>query len=112
MDTVTNMQDCIDACTNCHQACLQTAMTHCLQMGGRHVAPDHLRLMFDCAAVCELSANLQLSGSPFADRLCGVCAEVCHACALSCRDLDGMEECLRACEVCEHSCREMARMAA
>ncbi|MYN17835.1 four-helix bundle copper-binding protein [Rugamonas sp. FT107W] len=107
MEITSAMQDCIDACDNCHQACLQTALTHCLEMGGRHVEPNHFRLMLDCAAVCEMSANLQLSGSRFSSRICALCADICHACALSCLELDGMEECVRACEACEHSCHQM-----
>jgi hypothetical protein len=56
-------------------------------MGGKHVEPKHFRLMMDCATICEASANLQLGGSPFSARLCALCADVCHACALSCREL-------------------------
>lgn len=107
MESAPDMQDCIDACANCHQACLQTALTHCLQVGGRHVEPEHFRLMMDCASICESCANLQLSGSPYAPRLCALCADICHACALSCLALDGMEECARACEACEHTCHKM-----
>jgi hypothetical protein len=108
IDEPPDMQDCIDACTNCHQACLQMAMTHCLQMGGGHVAPNHFRLMMDCAEICALSARLQLSDSPYSSRVCAMCADVCHDCALSCMELDGMEECVRACEHCERSCRAIA----
>lgn len=108
MSNQPDMQDCIDACTNCYQACQQTALTHCLQMGGRHVAPGHFRLMIDCAEICRTSAALQLAASPFSARLCALCADVCHACAESCRELDGMEDCLQACEHCENTCREMA----
>jgi len=108
MDQIPDMQDCIDACTNCHQACLQTALRLCLHMGGKHVEPEHFRLMIDCATICEVSANLQLSGSPYSARLCALCADICHACALSCRELDGMEDCVRACQACEKTCREMA----
>jgi len=107
-DAPPDMQDCIDACTNCHQACWQTAMTHCLKMGGAHVAPDHFRLMMDCAEICAASAKLQLAGSRYSASLCALCAEVCHDCAISCMELDGMEECVRACEHCERGCREMA----
>ena len=107
MDTTVEMQDCIDACENCHQACWQTALTHCLEKGGRHVEPAHFRLMLDCAAVCELSAKLQLGGSRFSTRLCALCADICHECAMSCMELDGMEECVRACEACERSCHAM-----
>ncbi len=28
-----DMQSCIAACTECHNICLQMAMTHCLQLG-------------------------------------------------------------------------------
>ena len=44
MNTKT-MQSCIDACTKCYQTCLQTAMNHCLETGGKHVEPSHFRLM-------------------------------------------------------------------
>jgi len=103
-----DMQACIDACVNCHQVCLQTAMTHCLNMGGPHVEPGHFRLMNSCAEICAVSANLQLSGSSFSERLCALCADVCTACADSCRELDGMEDCERACKRCAASCHSMA----
>ena len=103
-----DMQSCIDACSTCHQVCLQMAMTHCLDRGGQHVEPAHFRLMINCAQVCETSVNLQLSGSPFSAQHCQLCADVCEACADSCRSLDGMEECVRACEACAASCRNMA----
>ncbi len=105
-----SMQACIDACTKCHQTCLQMAMTHCLPMGGKHVESDHFRLMVNCAELCQVSANLQLSGSTYSSRLCAVCAEVCQACADSCRDLDGMDSCVQACDTCAASCRNMSAM--
>src|SRR5262245_26450794 len=43
---------CIDACFACQKTCMGLAMTHCLEMGGEHVAPKHFRLMIDCAAIC------------------------------------------------------------
>lgn len=103
-----DMQSCIDACSSCHQVCLQMALTHCLERGGKHVEPTHFRLMANCAEVCQTSANLQLSGSQFSAQHCEFCAVVCEACADSCRSLDDMEECVRACEACAASCRSMA----
>ena len=103
-----DMQSCIDACAQCHQVCTKMAMIHCLKMGGKHVEPDHFRLMVNCAEICQTSANLQLSGSAFSARLCAVCADICQACADSCRELDGMEECVQACDACASSCRSMA----
>jgi hypothetical protein len=105
---ITRMQPCIDACTECHHMCLQTAMTHCLQLGGKHIEPGHLTLMFNCAEICQASANLQLSGSDFVPKLCALCAEVCEACATSCEAIGDMDECAAACRKCAESCAGMA----
>lgn len=102
------MQSCIDACGHCHLVCLQTAMNHCLDAGGKHVEANHFRLMMNCAEICQTSANFQLSGSVFQHQLCKICAEVCEACAVSCEKIGGMDECVQACRDCAESCREMA----
>lgn len=106
--TDADMQACIEACTHCHQVCLQTAMNHCLVMGGQHVEPEHFRLLMSCAEICQTSANFQLGSSTFHPRVCDVCAEVCEACAADCERIGGMEECVRACRACAESCRKMA----
>lgn len=103
------MKTCIDACTSCHHICLQTAMNHCLRVGGKHVEQAHFTLMMDCARLCEASTNLQLSGSTFSAELCGVCAQACDACADSCEGIGGMEACVVACRTCAESCRTMAK---
>lgn len=108
MHSENSMQSCIDACSDCHQICLQTAMNHCLNTGGKHVEPEHFRLMMSCAEICQTSANFQLSNSPFSHRLCAVCAEVCEACAVDCRRIGSMDECAEVCEMCAESCRQMA----
>ena len=59
------MQSCIEACSHCHQVCLQIALGHCLNTGGKHVEAEHFRLMMSCAEICQASANLQLGGSVF-----------------------------------------------
>ena len=102
------MQACIEACSHCHQVCLQTAMNHCLKTGGKHVEAEHFRLMISCAEICQTSANFLLINSTFHRRVCEVCAEVCEACALSCEKLGGMDECVKACRDCAESCRKMA----
>jgi len=104
------MQACIEACSHCHQVCLQTAMNHCLETGGPHVEANHFRLMMSCAEICQTSANLQLSGSRFQHRFCEICAEVCEACAEDCEKLGGMEECAKVCRACAESCRQMSGM--
>jgi hypothetical protein len=102
------MQACIEACNHCHQVCLQTAMNHCLEAGGKHIEAGHFRLMMSCAEICQASANLQLISSPFHRRLCGLCAEICEACAEDCEKMGGMDECVEACKACAESCRQMA----
>lgn len=106
-----SMQPCIDNCNRCAQTCLQTVMNQCLEMGGRHVEPEHFRLMICCAEICRLSANFMLSSSPFHTRTCEVCAEICEACAKDCASIGDMDECVSICRECAESCKQMASMA-
>ena len=50
------MKSCIEACQRCAATCLQTAMHHCLEVGGKHTEPQHFRLMMACVEVCRTSA--------------------------------------------------------
>jgi len=100
--------DCIENCSNCHDVCLRTAMNHCLRVGGKHIEPEHFKLMMDCAKMCATSADFQLSNSVFAPQVCGVCAKICTACADSCEEVGDMDECVAACRKCAESCKEMA----
>lgn len=100
--------ECIDACTHCHHMCLQMAMNHCLEAGGKNVEPAHFRLMRDCAEICQASVSFMLSTSSFAAPICTLCAEICDACAKSCEKVGGMQGCVEACRDCARSCREMA----
>ena len=101
------MQQCIDECLNCHRVCLQMAMNHCLELGGKHTEPNNFRTMIACAEICQTSANFMLIGTELHNLTCGVCAQVCEECARSCEGLDGMEECVQACRRCAESCRTM-----
>lgn len=108
--TTPEMQQCIENCQECHKVCLHKAMQHCLEMGGKHVEANHMRLMLNCAEICQTSLNFMLSGSPQHKLTCGVCAEVCEACAQSCEAVGDMDECVAACRKCAESCRSMASM--
>ena len=101
-------QNCIENCSKCYAICYSTAINHCLKMGGKHVEPEHFKLMLNCAKVCQASACLQMSESPFSKKLCAVCAEICEACAKSCESIGDMDECVEACKKCAQSCHEMA----
>lgn len=105
------LQRCIDACLACYQSCRQTSMNHCLESAGRHVEPDHFRLMSTCAEICRTSADFMLSSSTLHGVVCGACADVCEACAAGCDEIGDMAECADACRRCAESCREMAASA-
>jgi hypothetical protein len=103
-----DMARCIDECLHCYRTCMETAMNHCLQSGGRHVEPDHFRLMMNCAQLCRTSADFLMSGSPLHVHTCDACAAVCDACADSCEQVGDMDVCVQACRSCAESCHQMA----
>lgn len=103
-----DMQSCIDECLRCYQMCLGTAMTHCLEAGGEHVAPEHLRLMMACSEMCRTAAHIMLLASPHHAHVCEECAEICAECAKDCERIGGMDECVAACTRCAENCRAMA----
>ena len=67
------MQECIDNCSNCHAACLETVV-YCLQKGGHHAEEGHVRLLLDCAEICQTSANFMLRNSPLHAITCAACS--------------------------------------
>jgi hypothetical protein len=106
------MRACIQECQNCHNICTET-ITHCLEMGGDHAEPNHIRLLLDCAEICQTSANFMLRTSDLHNQTCGVCANVCERCAEDCErfgDDEMMQQCAQTCRSCAQSCREMAGM--
>jgi hypothetical protein len=102
------MQSCIDECLRCYEICFGMAMSHCLDKGGKHVAPPHLRMMMACAEMCRASAHLMLAQAPQHKRACELCADICEACAASCLEIGDMQECVDECRRCAQSCRKMA----
>jgi hypothetical protein len=107
------IERCIDNCQECHEICLRT-VTHCLQKGGRHAEASHIRLLLDCAEICETSANFMIRGSDLHAFTCGACAEACRRCAEDCErmaDDDMMRRCAEVCRRCAQSCSHMAEHA-
>src|SRR5690349_13271762 len=106
-----DMQACVQNCQDCHAICV-TTMQHCLQMGGEHAEPAHIRLMMDCAQLCHTCEDFMLRGSDFHGWICGVCADVCERCAEDCERIGPgdamMLACAQLCRNCAESCRNMA----
>lgn len=103
-------QAAIEALQHCHATCHSMAMTHCLEMGGEHARPQHLRLMLDCADICAATAGFLLRKSQFHTQIVTLCADVCETCAADCEAIGGMEESAAACRACADACRIAARL--
>lgn len=104
-----DMRQCIEECFDCSSICIET-ISHCLQKGGKHAAPEHISVLQDCADICLTSARSMLRGSELHPSICAVCAEVCEKCAKSCESIgadDFMKRCADVCRRCAESCRQM-----
>ena len=106
-----DLATCADLCQATHRACLET-MLYCLGRGGAHADADHIRLLADCAQMCQTAADFMLRQSPLHGAVCSVCAEVCDQCAVECDAFEdeGLEACARLCRQCAASCESMAGM--
>ena len=80
------LRRCIVDCLGCYSTCLET-VTYSLEVGGQHVEPVRIRLLLDCADICQTAAAFMLRNSDLHQRVCAVCAEVCEQCAESCAQL-------------------------
>lgn len=106
------MQECIQNCTNCYQIC-SSLISHCLQKGGPHAEVEHIRLLEDCAKICNLSADFMIRHSQFHSKTCEVCSVICLACAKNCESMtddEMMRTCALICHKCADSCKEMSKM--
>lgn len=104
------MKRCIEMCHECHDVCVRTVQ-HCLEKGGRHAEPSHIRLLLDCAQICHTSEDFMLRGSDLHMLTCSTCGEVCTRCAEDCErmaDDSMMKQCAEVCRRCADSCFEMA----
>ena len=61
--------ECIGACTDTHQVCVET-LAASAQMEGGHGKLLHLRLLQDCAEVCDLTRDMLLRSSDLAHQAC------------------------------------------
>ena len=108
--TTHDMQQCIQYCRDCQRICMLT-MTHCFAQGGEMCEATHIRLLMDCAEMCQTSANFMLRASDLHPYTCAVCAQVCEQCKAACErfpDSQQMRLCADACQRCADSCHYMA----
>ncbi len=105
--SIKNAPDCVQDCLECHRICFQTAMNYCLERGGSHTMPAHFRLMMNCADISKTTASFLMSESEWDFQIRSLCTEICEACAHSCEQAGGMDECVAACRRCAKSCRQV-----
>ena len=104
---------CCNTCDDCAKAC-NKAFHHCVTQAGMGKAP-HARtaqITADCAAFCELSAQMLARNSVLAMLSCQACADACKRCAQECESFDSdleMKMCVQECQRCEESCRKMLK---
>jgi hypothetical protein len=111
-DVTPELQQAINDTAKCHEAC-EKAIEHCLQKGGKHAAPEHLKLLIDCAEICKTDLGFMARQSDFHGETCAICANICRKCAESCEKLASddpvMKEGVEACRKCAESCGKLAK---
>jgi hypothetical protein len=104
------MTECIQACTQSHRACVE-AQTKCLETGNYDAGM--MRILMDCAQMCQTSVDFMLRNSEMSPNVCGVCSEICTHCASVCESLGKEDATMMACaKACRHSattCNQMAK---
>ncbi|MEO6015873.1 MAG: four-helix bundle copper-binding protein [Polaromonas sp.] len=100
---------CIKACNNCVVACNHCASS-CLQEQDVKMMVQCISNDMDCAAICALAAAAMSRGSPHAQAICALCADICQACGDECarHDMAHCQACAKACHQCAKACRDMS----
>lgn len=107
------IQNAITACWECRTHCQKMLYLYCLEKGGNHVNPAHVKLMTDCMEITQTAADFMVRGSELYEPICIACAEVCYACADACEAIsDGeMQECAQLCRKCAEICDDLGMAA-
>ena len=64
-----SLRECIENCSDCHDACTET-LAHCLSLGDKYAAAEHVVALLDCAQACDTSRDFMLRGSPIHPLVC------------------------------------------
>jgi len=108
------LRDCIEQCDICHRVCMET-LSYCLGLGGEHAEREHIRLLADCAELCQTNENFMLRGSELHTRISRVCEAVCILCAENCErfaDDETLRRCAIVCRRCAAACGRMSLLSA
>ena len=58
--TNTAMHESIHLCWDCRTECQKMLFLCCLEMGGKHLEKEHVKLMADCIQVCQTAAAARI----------------------------------------------------
>src|SRR6185503_14051159 len=102
-------QVCINACLHCAALCNHCALS-CTTEEDIKMMARCIQLDMECSAICYAAANLMSLDSEKAIAICGICADVCEACANECslHDNDHCRQCADACTACAAECKNIA----
>lgn len=86
-------------------------MARCLQLDGQHAEAAHLRLLVDCAEICQTSTNFMLRRSDLHGHTRAIGAEIYERCVQDCSQFVDAFQMQAYAEVCSSwSGRLCARM--
>lgn len=102
-------QSCIATCSDCAIECSK-CINSCLHETDIKMLVLCIKLNQDCADICHLAVKLMARDSGFAKMICGICAEVCNACAAECEKHSHMEHCKNCAETCRKCAEECSKM--
>ncbi len=102
---------CIEACTACHDVCMETSAR--LRMQG-HGDEGQIGALLDCAELCRMAANFVMRDSPLHAMVCVLGADACLRAARDCERFedDRMREVANTCRRTADRCRRVAAVAA
>ncbi|EPY2276410.1 four-helix bundle copper-binding protein [Clostridium sporogenes] len=115
MGIVTNSTDkfqkCIDECNRCAQACYE-CFKACLDEPDVGARKNCIKILVECAQMCEMSSGIMSMNGQFAKEHCQLCATICDKCAQECEMFkdDHCQKCAQECHTCANECRNMANM--
>lgn len=100
---------CVDACQSCAVECEHCASA-CLQEPDVSARVRCIQLLRDCADICVMAVRWMARGSSNINKICGLCADVCDACAAECARFKDAhcQRCADECRKCAAECRKMA----
>jgi hypothetical protein len=105
-------QSLLNTLQECAVVCQQTSVP-LMSRPDATMRANQMKLMRDCAEICNLCVKYLSWSSPFSKSLCDFCAYVCECCANECLKFSDRESqfCAQTCLNCARQCRAFAMTA-